>query len=257
MKRLYIFILASFLIFQAGVSELYGQGRLIRRVQREVENKAIEEIFGKEEEKKAESADEGDSRSGRHRRGGGLSADIPDVVLHIAEADESFTAKNYTSAKSSLRNALWGVELEMGQNVLKSLPERVGALEYDASSDQVSSSGIGFVGLVIERYYSGPKDMSLSLSVASDAGLLGLANLAYLSEHHQSSSDQTDYKQIRFKDQRAYIQFDDSDGYTLSVPFGQSSIFMLQGVNFESEGDFMTAANQFDIQTIKQKLGEQ
>ena len=252
MKRFIVYSLLGFLFIQTSTSCLFGQSRLIRRVQREMENKAIEEIFGKEEERKTA---ETESRA-RNRMGGGLDQELPDVNLHIAEAGESFSAKNYAGARSNLRQALWGVELEMGQNVLRSLPEEVGSLGHDAGADRVSSTGVGFVGLLIERTYRGPEDMELSLSIGSDSGLLSLANLAMASGHYQTT-DQANQKQVRFKDHNAHLYYDDDSGYTLSVPFGQSSVFLLQGVNYASEAAFMTAAGQFDIQTIKQKLGGQ
>lgn len=259
MKRLFFIAAFGMLLMHAGITDLYGQGRLLRKIQEEAEKKAIEEIFGKEKEGEgvpAETPGEA-SRSGRNTRGGGLSQTVPDVKLHISEAQSSFASNNYSSAKASLRQALWGVELEMGQQVLKSLPESVAGLDYIAENDRVSSSGAGFVGLVIERAYSGKDDMELSLSVGNDAGLFGIAHMAVAGGMYVNTSDQPGQKQIRFQDHSGYIQFDESDGYTMSIPFGQSSLFLLQGINFNDEASFMAAANQFSIQTIKQKLGEQ
>lgn len=253
MKRFIVYSLLGFLFIQASTSCLFGQSRLIRRVQQEMENRAIEEIFGKEEERKA--PDEAESRT-RHRMGGGLDQELPDVTHHIAIAGESFSAKNYAGARSNLRQALWGVELEMGQNVLKSLPPEVGSLRYDAGADRVSSTGVGFVGLLIERIYRGPGDMELALSIGSDSGLLSLANLAIAGGLYQTT-DQVNQKQVRFQDHNAYLYYEDDTGYTLSVPFGQSSVFLLLGVNYASESAFMAAAGQFNIQSIKQKLGDQ
>jgi len=73
---------------------------------------------------------------------------------------------------------------------------------------------------------------------------------------YKSSSDETNQKTIRFQDHRAKIEYNDSEGYKLNVPFGQSSVFVLQGVNFDSEEHFMRAADNFDIETIKKELGE-
>jgi hypothetical protein len=255
MNRIGLIGLLFFLALSWGATELYAQGRLLRRVQRELENRAIEEIFGKEEERKAR--EEEDARLGRNRRGAGLDQGIPDVNQHLTDAHDAFSGGSYTSAKSSLRQALWGVELEMGQGVLASLPESVGSLQYRPDDDRVSSTGVGFVGLVIERMYEGGDDVGLAVSVGSDAGLFGLAGLALAAGYHAEYAEETNQKQIRFQDHQAYIQYDEDEGYTLGVPFGQSSVFILQGVNFATESEFMGAAGSFSIQTIKQKLGEQ
>lgn len=258
MNKILIMSVIGFMLIQTGLSDAFGQGRLIRRMQQEMERKVIEELFGEDEKEEVRDADDASDRAAtRNRRGSGLTQDVPDVNLHIADARDAYSANRYSSAKSSLRQALWGVELEIGQQVLASLPETVGGLRVDQANDRVSSTGIGFVGLIIERKYSGGDDMELNLSVGNDSGLFGLAHAAVAGGLHVNSTDDANHKQIRFQDHTAYIQYDDYDGYMLSVPFGQSSLFLLQGVNFDDETSFMAAAGQFNLQTIKQKLGEQ
>ena len=256
MKK-YLYLCGIGIFFMcAGISDLYGQARLLRRMQDEMEKRIVEEVFGKEDENKAGEGP-GNASSTRNRRGSGLEQSIPDVNLHIGEARNSYVAGNYSSTKSALRQALWGLELEIGQEVLASLPETVSGLNVEKENDRVSSSGIMFAGLVIERRYANNDDVQLNLSIGNDSGLLGIARIAAASGMYVNDTDQPNQKQIRFQDHQAFIRYDEYEGYTLSVPFGQSSIFLLQGVNFDNESQFMSAAGQFSIQTIKQKLGEQ
>jgi hypothetical protein len=252
-------LMALFLGF-GFTSLVNAQGSLMRRLQQKTEEKIIEEIFKEpENEKSPDRTTPGTERSPqtRNQRGGGLDQEVPDVSKSITDADLAFNAGKYVEAKSSVRNALWGIELEIGQNVLNSLPQSVGQLQSDKNDDRVTSTGIGFVGLVIERTYRGKDDMVLSASVGSDSAILGLAGLYMTEGLYMQSSDQTDQKQIRFQDHRATIQYTDYDGYTLSIPFGQSSLFLVKGVNYDSESQFLTAANSFDISKIKKELGEQ
>lgn len=257
MKKNFRFIAISFLLLNFCVSGLHAQGRLLRRIQEEAEKRAVEKIFNEKEAGTSTPAEESDGarRGASNTRGGGLSGTTPDVNQSIANAEASLGANDYKAAKSALREALWGVELEIGQNVLKSLPETVVSLKFDAESDKVTSTGIGFIGLLIERHYLGNDDMELSASIGNDAALLGVANFYGAGGYFQQSTDQKNQKQIRFQNHQGVIQFDEASGYTLAVTFGQSSIFVLQGVNFASETDFMAAANQFNLDTIKQKLG--
>lgn len=257
MRKIIWLSMITLFFLQAGLSELYGQGRLLRRLQEEAERKAIEEIFGREQESESRRAEGDDASSARNRRGSGLTQSVPDVNQHIDEAREAYSASRYSSAKAALRQAMWGVELEMGQQVLASLPATIGGLPYNSQRDRVSSTGVGFVGLVIERVYAGGDDMELSLSIGNDSGLFSLARMVATSGMYVTSTDDANQKQVRFQEHNAYIQYDDYDGYLLSVPFGQSSIFLLKGVNYDTEEQFMAAANQFNIQSIKQKLGEQ
>jgi hypothetical protein len=260
MKKILTRATMLLLITCLGVATVHAQGRLIRKIQDRAEDKIIDEIF-KDSDKagtETETKDAGSEASSttRHRRGGGLSQEAPDVTQNILDAEKAFEAKKYSEAKSSVRQALWGVELGIGQNILKSLPDEVEGLKKDENEDRVTSTGIGFVGLVIERVYKGKDDLELRTSIGNDAALMGLAGVYMVGGMYQTTDD-TNQKQIRFKEHRAFIEYNDYSGYSLSVPFGQSSILVLKGSNFESENDFMAAANIFDLDKIKKELGEQ
>lgn len=258
MKSLMYLIVLIFSFLFMGIENINAQGRLLRKLQNEAENKAIEKILNKEEEDKTKSENESeDNRTTRNRSGGGLSQNIPDVENAITEASNSFLAGDYQLSKASLRDAIWGIELEMGQNVLKSLPEKIQSLDAVSANDKVTSSGMGFVGMLIERTYSGSDDMEFVVSVGNDAAILGIASMMAAGDMFRNSQENPDQKQIRFQDHRAIIEYDDYSGYTLTAPFGQSSILVLKGVNFESETDFMAAADKIDLSVIKQKLGDQ
>ncbi|HSB91689.1 MAG TPA: hypothetical protein VLC28_01170, partial [Flavitalea sp.] len=79
-----------------------------------------------------------------------------------------------------------------------------------------------------------------------------LANGAY----SQSNGEQQNWKQTKLKGNRAVIEFDKSSGYKLSVPLGQTSLIIFQGINFATEADMMDACGTVDIDKIKKELGE-
>lgn len=241
------------------MANLHAQGRLIRKLQNKAEDKIIEDIFKDSEKEKSSETISSESEASpptRNRKGEGLSQAAPDVNQHIAAAEVAFNKKSYSEAKAEVRQALWGVELEIGKKTLQSLPESVEGLGKVEEEDRVTSTGIGFVGMVIERVYRGKEDMELRTSIGNDAALLSMAGI-YMAEGMYQTTDETNQKQLRFKEHKAFIEYDDYEGYTLSVPFGQSSIFILKGANFETESQFMTAANNFDLEKIKKELGEQ
>jgi hypothetical protein len=73
----------------------------------------------------------------------------------------------------------------------------------------------------------------------------------------QADANQQNVKQTKVKDYKALISYEESKGYTLIVPIGQSSMIVWECVNFADENEVMNAATQFDIDGIKKKLGEQ
>lgn len=238
---------------------LYSQGRLLRRLQEQTEERIINEIVGEpnRSEERREEPDRSDRMDGQNRRGAGLDREIPDVNRNITEAGEFYESKDFIGSKTSVRNALWGIELEIGQKVLASMPNSVEGLDKLESEDQVSSMGAGFVGLIIARRYEGRDDVRLDVTIGNDSAILGVAGLYMYEGMYVQEVDQPDVKQIRFQEHRAHIRYDDYDGYTLSVPFGQSSVFMLNGKNFDNESQFMAVANQFSMNTIKKELGDE
>jgi hypothetical protein len=151
-----------------------------------------------------------------------------------------------------------GVELEIGNKILKSLPESVSSLNKDVSADQVTSTGYGWAGLTIHREYNDTKEKELRITVANNAMWMSAVNM-YLSSggYAQQTNGQQNWKQTKVKGYRAVIEYDQSSGYKLSVPIGQSSLIVYEGVNFANENDMMTAANTIDIDGIKKMLGEQ
>ena len=79
----------------------------------------------------------------------------------------------------------------------------------------------------------------------------------YLNAGYATTSEEEQYKQIKFQEYKGIIEYDDNSGYKLSVPFGQSSILVIRGINFDNEQKFMSACNEIKINDIKSKLGEQ
>jgi hypothetical protein len=259
MKKLLTWATILLLLICLGVASAHAQGRLIRKLQNKAEDKIIEDIFKDSEKDKGTETISTESESSpptRNRKGGGLSQETPDVNQHIADAEAAFSKQSYSEAKAAVRQALWGVELEIGKKILQSLPESVEDLQKVEAEDRVTSTGVGFVGLVIERVYQGKENMELRTSIGNDAALLGIAGMYMVGGMYQTT-DETNQKQIRFQEHKAFIEYDDYEGYTLSVPFGQSSIFVLRGANLETENQFMAAANNFDLEKIKKELGEQ
>jgi hypothetical protein len=149
-----------------------------------------------------------------------------------------------------------GVEMEIGLKLLKSLPETVGGLPKQAEQDQVTSSGWGWTGLTIKREYS-KEDKQLTFTLANNSVMMSAVNLFLTNGGYgQTTGGQQNWKQTKVKGNRAVIEYDDSSGYKLSVPIGQSSLLILEGINFANEQEMMAAANQFDFDMIKKTLGE-
>jgi hypothetical protein len=192
-----------------------------------------------------------------NKGGGGLISTPPDVNQNLVDAEVAYKKNSYGEARYSVQQAMLGVELEIGNKIIKSLPESVSGLNKEAESDQVTSTGWGWAGLTIQREYSDTKDKQFTVTIANNSVMMAGVN-AYLSGGYaQQTGGQQNWKQTKLKGYRAIIEYSDGSGYELSVPLGQSSIIVFKGVNFASETEMMKAAEVIDIDGIKKELGEQ
>jgi hypothetical protein len=190
-----------------------------------------------------------------NKGGAGLVTTPPDVNKNLGEAAEAYKANNYGEARYSVQQAMLGVEMEIGKKILTGLPETIAGLKYVKDDDKLTSTGWGWVGLTIQRRY-GEGDKQLTTTVANNALWMSAINLFLANGGYAHSSKDQNWKQTKVKGNRAIIEFDESSGYKLSVPIGQTSLIIWEGVNFATEQDIMNAANSFDIDSIKKTLGE-
>lgn len=240
----------ALLLFLVPGQQVFSQG-VLKKLKEKTQKDMLDAVFGKEKEGQPA---EGSTTGAVNTRGGGLDAPIPDVKENIRSAESAYMAKNYQDARYSARQALLGVELEIGRNIIKELPGSVAGLDADTAEDRVTTSGIGFVGLTIYRIYR-KADQAFTVTMGNDAALISPVNM-YLASGAYGADTQQSWKQTKYKGYRAVIDYDESKGYTLSVPFGQSSIIIFEGVNIASEQAMMSAAEQIDIEKIKKELGE-
>lgn len=191
-------------------------------------------------------------------QGGGLISTPPDVKQNLADGESAFKGGKFGEARYSIQQAMLGVELEIGNKILKSLPETISGLAKDATADQVTSTGSGWAGLTIVRKYADEKGKEFRTTIANNAMMMSSVNMYFnTGGYAQQTGGEQNWKQTKVKGNRAIIEFDQNTGYKLSVPMGQSSLIVFEGVSFATENDMMAAASSVDIDGIKKMLGEQ
>jgi hypothetical protein len=191
-----------------------------------------------------------------NKGGGGLVSTPPDVKQNLADAETAYKKSSYGEARYAVQQAMLGVELEIGNKILKSLPETVSSLPKVTEDDQVTSTGYGWAGLTINRRYYDQKERELTVTIANNAAWMAGVNAYLTTGYAQQTNGQQNWKQTKVKNYRAVIEYDESSGYKLSVPLGQSSLIVYQAVNFANEQEVMKAAEAIDLDGVKKQLGE-
>jgi hypothetical protein len=205
----------------------------------------------------ATNASQSNSRTRAGNKGGeGLISTPPNVNENLDGAETSFKGGKYSDARYAIQQAMLGVEMEIGKKILAGLPNTIEGLAKDSTQDQVTSTGWGWAGLTIKREYF-KEDQELRFTIANNSAYMQAINM-YLtnSGYMQTSGGEQKWKQVKVQDQKAVIEYDQSSGYKLSVPLGQSSLLMYEGINFKNEQEFLKAVNNIKIETIKNQLGE-
>lgn len=247
-----IILLCAAAVFQTSSTQAQG---LLKKIKDKV-NQTVNTSNTTNTGNQPTTGNENTNRNTGNTTGEGLVITPPDVNENLTSAEAAFKNGSYSEARYAVQQAMLGVELEIGRQVLKSMPATISGLKADTTQDKVASVSWGWQGLTIQRTY-GHDDKRLNIALANNAVLLQAVNLYFTNaSFSQSSNEQQNWKQTKVKGNRAIIEFDKSSGYKLSVPLGQSSLLVYEGINFANEQEMMNAANQLDIDRIKKLLGE-
>ena len=226
-------------------------------------DKAVDKAIGNEVEKQTgiPTGDASGSSSGKpaNKGGAGLTnTEPPDVKAQMEDAQLAHNSNKYSDARYSLQQALMGVEIQLGRQILASLPAEVGGLKADPKQDKVMSTQWGWSNLTIQKEYADGKDKQMTITIGNAGIYSGLAQWYFANAGMvEASGEQQNMKQVRVKGNKGMIQYDDSRGYTLMISLGQTSGIVWECINFATEKEVMDAANTFDIDEIKKMLGEQ
>ena len=239
---------------------IHAQGQFLKKLKDKV-NSAVSKTATSStgQSDQSNSGNSSSPGSPSNTKGGGLTNTTPpDVNQQIADAKQSQAAGNYSDARYSIQQALMGIELQIGKQILLSLPATVSGLLKDTVENKVMSTRWGWNNLTIQSVYK-KADQQMTVTIGNNGVYSGFVNMYFNSAYMQTSSNGKDenVKQTKVKSYKALITYDKSKGYTLLVPLGQSSLIAWECINFATEQDVMNAANAFDIDGIKKMLGEQ
>jgi hypothetical protein len=250
-------------LLAAGTAQAQGLlNKVKQKVSQEADKAVNKALNPNQPNTQVESEDEGDApdypdTDDPDRAKAEMISTPPDVKQNLADAETAYKAGQYGEARHAVQQAMLGVEMEIGNVVLRSLPENVSGMPCQKERDQVTSSGWGWVGLTIRReYLSSDNKRELTATVANNAAWMQAVNMYFTMGYAQSTGQQQNWKEVKVQGYRAILEVEGS-GFKLSVPIGQTSMLLLESDGIAKEQELMTAANAFSIDHIKKLLGEQ
>ncbi|MGZ4049505.1 MAG: hypothetical protein ACXVNN_09085 [Bacteroidia bacterium] len=168
----------------------------------------------------------------------------------ITNAKTSYGAGKLGDAHFALQQAMQEIDMIIGKEVLKQLPQKMDAFTANSKDDNVTST-VGFVGTTIHRSY-GPAD-DVDLSIISNSPMVATLN-AFLNTPLLGGmmSKNGDNKIIKVQGYKGQLTRDtNSNGqtnYTIQLPIG-SSLITFTGKN-TTDTQIMTWANTLPLQQI-------
>ncbi|MDH5604268.1 MAG: hypothetical protein OEY51_10020 [Cyclobacteriaceae bacterium] len=176
--------------------------------------------------------------------------DAPDINKNIDEAIDSYQSDHYSASRYATQQALVGVQLEIGKELLTILPKSVKNIEYNPDEDNVMSVGSGFIGMEINRQYE--NDMNrINLHIVSNNNLVMSGARASLASVSMASDD--DYKVITVQGYKVLLEIEE-DAFQITIPLGETTLFGLNCNACQTEVDVTEAINTFNLKEIETTL---
>lgn len=236
------------------VAQIPTQAQILNKLKKKAEEKLLGKDKEEENKQNNPSTPNNPSNSGTVQ---GKKLVPPNVNNHLDNASAAIKTTNpnrYSTTRFELKQAIMGIELEIGHEILKSMPTSVNGLNYQPDNDEVASTGIGFAGFGVSRFYEN-NNKSLKAGILNNAAMIVSYN-ALLGSSVGYNSNQSGHKVVTVQGNRSVLEFDGSNTYKLVVPFGQSSFFYGEFENFSDENEVLNAVNNFKISDYMTLLDE-
>jgi len=167
----------------------------------------------------------------------------------IKTAKDSYKAGNLENAHFALQKAMQELDIQIGKEVIKLLPQKMDSLQANITNDNISGNA-GFAGATIERTYT-KSGRKAELSIVSNSPVVAVLN-TYINNPALSQSMDGNMKIIKLQGYKAKIERRDSgDGkfdYEIQVPLGSALIsFSVQNSN---ETEIISMANSIPLSNI-------
>jgi hypothetical protein len=188
------------------------------------------------------------------------------AIAHVQAQSQTGTAsqdfsKNITSAKTAysggklqethfaLQQALSDLDIIIGKEILKLLPQKIDTAAVNAREDQVSSN-IGFAGATVHRSYGKPEKAKIEIISNSPliASLNALMNMPMMGGIMRDENNKT----VKIQGYKARLERsstgEEQYNYTLQLPYSSALLTLI--MNKCTESDVMKVAESLPIDAI-------
>jgi len=173
-----------------------------------------------------------------------------DFKTQIATAKKSYTAGKLEDTHFALQQALQELDMIIGKEVLKIMPQKIDSLSANPKDDHVAAN-VGFVGATIHRSYGTQRNAEVE--IINNSPMVNTLN-AFLNSGMLGGmvrDENTKVVKVQGYKSRLEKQGDNANGkpnYHLQIPF--SNALMTVTANGMTEEQVLALANSFPLQDI-------
>lgn len=178
------------------------------------------------------------------------TATAQDFQKSISSARTAYAAGNLQDSRFAMEQMLRDLDIEIGKEILKLLPSKIGPRNANTASDNVNGT-TGFTGLFVERQY-GTDPNNASIEVINNSPLINSIGLILaapmMHDQNQKVIKVQGYKALLTKNQNSETG---KTGYELQIPMNNTLITLR--ITETSETEITTAANTIPLANIAGK----
>ena len=174
-----------------------------------------------------------------------------DFKKDVAAAKASYKAGKREEAHVALQQTLQALDITIGKEVLKLLPQSMDSLKVNTKEDNVTGN-VSFVGATIHRVYgAGPK--KAEVQIVNNSPLLTTLNAFLTSPLLAGLGNDGKSKVLKIQGYKSRLTKEDNDnnggpGYKLEIPLSNALITM--DINNSSENEILALANSIPLEKI-------
>ena len=171
---------------------------------------------------------------------------------NVATAKSSYASGDLENTRFALEQALHELVVVIGKEILKQLPTKLGALNYNDKEDNVTG-GSGGAGLFVHRAY-GQEPNKAKIDVINNSPMITSLN-AFLAIPFMGNTVDGDRKVLKIQGYKSVLNRNENTetgkiGYSLQIPMNNTLLTLEMDDTTESE--IQTLANGIPLSKIAQ-----
>lgn len=173
------------------------------------------------------------------------------INKELATAKTSYKAGKLEDAHFALQQSLEELDILIGKEVLKQLPEKMDTLKVVSKEDNVAGN-VSFVGATVHRRY-GLGNKKAEIEIVSNSPLLGTLNAFLTNPMLARLGSDGNSKVLKIQGYKSRLTKEtdseaNSTNYKLEIPFGNALVTL--NVNNSSESEIIAMANTIPLEKV-------